>query len=216
MSAKLIESLEKLTNESRMALFAHLAECVEHVRFFSYGSNMNKRKFKRDMEKAACELNLDLSEEDRKNLELDKSSEKRILEDFKRELSNDSKRHGLAFSICCSSGSKVEGICHNIHVSVLPAFLRKEGLLPSDGIPSYRIIRVRISDESQGVLTLIGLKPKTIRDLKQEKICKALTYVDESIEGAKCFDVEYSDMKRFKSLLERELEKKQNTVSRSR
>jgi hypothetical protein len=123
-----VDSIEKLADDSRAVLIEYLAEHTQYVRFFSYGSNMNEKKFYTDMKENAGKLGLKLSKEDESKLELDEFAEKRVLENFSRHLSNTSINHGRAFSICCSVGSKVEGICHNIHVSVLPAFLKKEGL----------------------------------------------------------------------------------------
>ena len=189
----MIKSLEILAKDSKSALIEYLADRVERVRFFSYGSNMNKEKFKEDMENAARKLKLKLSKKDKRKLELEKP-EKRVLINFKRELSNESKQHGRAFSICCSLGCEVQGICHDVSVSVLPAFLKKEGLLSSKGKPSYKLIKVYVSGEVQEVLTLLGLKPKPIEYLKQEKIQAALKYVNDSIKGADDFNVEHSDM----------------------
>jgi len=200
MGNKLVANLEKLAEDSKSTLIEYLSERAERVRFFSYGSNMNKKKFKEDMEKAAKELELKLSEKDKCKLELDKFSERRVLINFRRELSNGSVQHGRAFSICCSFGGKVQGICHDVHVSVLPVFLKKEGLLSSKGKPSYKLIKVCVSSEDQ-VLTLLGLKPKPIGNLKQEKIQAAIKYVNDSIEGAKDFNVAHSDMTEVRELL---------------
>ena len=195
----MIKYLEMLAKDSESTLIEYLADRVERVRFFSYGSNMNKKKFKDDMKEAADNLELKLSEKDKNKLELDEFSEKRVLLHFKRELSNESEQHGRAFSICCSLGSEVEGICHDVHVSVLPAFLKKEGLLSSKS--SYKVIKVCVSSEVQEVLTLLGLKPKPIEYLKQEKIQAALKYVNDSIKGAEYFNVERSDMMEVRELL---------------
>ena len=166
MSSKLFESFGTLAKDSKSILIEYLTDRVGHVRFFSYGSNMNKKKFKDDMEEATKKLKLKLSEKGKTKLELDEFSEKRVLVNFKRELSNESARHSRAFSIHFSLGSKVEGICHDVHVSVLPAFLKKEGLLSSK--PSYKLIKVCVSGEDQEVLTLIGLKPNLSRILKRK------------------------------------------------
>jgi hypothetical protein len=175
-------------------LLVYVGDQVEHVRFFSYGSNMNEKKFKADMEKRAEELNLNLSEEDRAKLELDKSAIKRVLLNFRRELSNESQ-HGRAFSIYPSLDDTVEGICHDIAVSVLPIFLEKEGLCSSKGTPSYKLIRVSVLGEDKEVLTLLGLKPKPIEYLKLEnKLEETRKYVEKSIKGAESFSVECSDM----------------------
>ena len=102
MTDKLSESLETLAKDSKLTLIEYLANRAEYVRFFSYGSNMNKEKFKADMEKAAKDLKLEVLKNEKTQLELDKFSKKRILENFKRGLSNESEQHGLAFSICSS------------------------------------------------------------------------------------------------------------------
>lgn len=202
MNNKLSESLEILAKDSKLTLIEYLANRAEYVRFFSYGGNMNKEKFKADMEKAANDLKLKLSKNERTRLELDKFSKKRILVNFKRGLSNESEQHGLAFSICSSLNSKVGGICHNVHVSALPAFLKKEGLLSSKGTPSYKLIKIHVLGEDQEVLTLLGLKPKSLKDLAQQKILNALEYVNKSITGAEEFHVGCSDMVRVKKMLE--------------
>lgn len=194
MSKAFAESLEKLAKDSKSTITEYLADHTENVRFFSYGSNMNKKKFRKDMEEEAKKLKLKLSERDEAKLELDERSEKRVLADFKRELSNESEKHGRAFSICGSLDNTVEGICHNIHVSVLPAFLKKEGLLSSEGKPSYKLISVCVLEEDEQILTLLGLKPKPIRYIDPKKIQDALKYVNASIRGARGFNVEHSDM----------------------
>jgi len=51
MGNKLVANLEKLAEDSKSTLIEYLSERAERVRFFSYGSNMNKKKFKEDMEK---------------------------------------------------------------------------------------------------------------------------------------------------------------------
>lgn len=165
---------------------------------------MNREKFHNDLEEAANELKLTLSEKEENKLELDKFAEKRVLEGFNRQLSNKSIKHGRAFSICCSVSSRVEGICHNIHVSVLPAFLKKEGLQSPSGKPSYKLIKVRVLGEEQKVFTLLGLKPKPPEEVGK-KARNALGYVKQSIEGAKKFGVEHSDMIKDKELLERKI-----------
>lgn len=202
MNNKLGEFLEKLADDSKSVLIEYLADRVEYVRFFSYGSNMNKEKFYIDMQEATGKPPSKLSKKYRKKLELDEFAEKRVLECFSRQLSNESINHGRAFSICCSVGGKVEGICHNIHVSVLPFFLKKEGLLPSRGKPSYKLIKVRVLGEEKKVFTLLGLKPKPIKEAGKKKVQNALEYVKQSIKGAKKFDVEHSDMMEDKNLLE--------------
>jgi len=202
MSDKLFESLETLAKDSKLTLMEYLANRAEYVRFFSYGSNMNKEKFKADMEKAEKDLKLKLSKNEKAKLELDKLSKKRVLVNFKRGLSNESEQYGLAFSICFSLNSRVGGICHNVHVSVLPAFLKKEGLHSSKGTPSYKLITVRVSGENQKVLTLLGLKPKSPIDLARQKILDALEYVNKSIAGAEEFHVGCSDMVRVKKILD--------------
>src|SRR3990170_8810180 len=113
--------LRKLSPDAKFALIDYLGNRVRNVRFFSYGSNMNKNKFKEDMKQAAKKLKLPLKDESK--LCLDPSTIKRELLHFRRELSNESLR-GRAFSIYPSMNDKVEGICHNIDFSVLPAFLR--------------------------------------------------------------------------------------------
>jgi len=199
MSSKLVENIENMAPDSKATLIEHLADRVEYVRFFSYGSNMNKKKFKDDMKEKARKIKLKLSKKDKTKLELDKLATRRVLLNFNRELSNESQQHGRAFSICLSLGSRVEGICHDIHVSVLPAFLKKEGLLLSE--PSYKIIKVCVSGEDQEVLTLLGLKPKPIEKLDLTEIQNALKYIEQSVEGAKDFGVEHSDMIKVKKSL---------------
>jgi hypothetical protein len=202
MDSKLSQSFEKLASDSMLTLLVYVGDRVKHVRFFSYGSNMNKKKFKADMEEAAEKLELKLSKKDKDKLELDKFAVKRVLLNFKRELSNESKLHGRAFSIYPSLNNSVEGICHNIAVSVLPVFLKKEGLCPSKGTPSYKLIRVNVLGENKEVLTLLGLKPIPIEHLKLEnKIKDVIKYVEDSIKGAESFGVEHTDMTEVKKRL---------------
>jgi len=189
-----------LAKDSRFTLVEYLADRVENVRFFSYGSNMNKSKFKKDMKDACKNLGLNLSKIDKTKLKLDEFAEKQVLLNFRRELSNESDKYGRAFSISPFLEDKVEGICHDVHVSVLPAFLKKEGLFSSK--PSYKLIKVCVLGEDQDVLTLLGLKPKPFKCLKPEKIQDTLKYVDDSIRGAEEFDVEHSDMIEMKKKLQ--------------
>jgi hypothetical protein len=120
---------------------------------------------------------------------------------FKRTLSNVSKKNGAAFSICESPSDKVEGICHDIPVDSLEVFLRKEGVL-GGSTPSYALIRVSIPDQKEPVLSLYELRPVSLSELSLPKVKKALNYVKESIRGAKCNDVEHSDMSAAKKELE--------------
>ncbi|MGD0204651.1 MAG: hypothetical protein ABSC20_12215 [Candidatus Bathyarchaeia archaeon] len=110
---EMINFESKLAIDTQLNLFDYLQNRAEHVRFFSYGSNMNKEKFADDMCNAANELKL--TSEDKTKLELDPYAIKRTLLDFRRELSNESQL-GRAFSIYPSENEKVEGICHNIDV----------------------------------------------------------------------------------------------------
>jgi hypothetical protein len=183
--------LNKIREDSRSVLVDYIFEATNSVRFFSYGSNMNEKKFKTDMNGKLGLINKTTI----------------TLKGFKRTLSNRSKGQGIAFSICESPYDKVEGICHDIPISSLDIFLKKEGVLNSDN-PSYRIIKVSISGEQLPVLSLQGLKPMSITELSFEKAKLALNYVKISIQGAKCCDLDYKDMIDAKTILEDIIRKK--------
>ena len=189
--------LGELSPDAKFALMDYLGNSVGNVRFFSYGSNMNKKKFEEDMRQAADKLQLPLK--DKTKLCLDPSAIKRSLRHFRRELSNESQS-GRAFSIYPSINDKVEGICHNVDFSVLPAFLKKEGLFVPNN-PNYKLIRVHVLDEYAEVLTLIGLKPNPILFLDQGKIETTLDYLAKSIAGAIEFSVAHEDMIELKAVL---------------
>ena len=182
MNTPLEQILKKLNACSKSALLEYAMEYVQdkvNFRFFSYGSNMNEEKFRKDMKKAGKEIGLI-------------NVSKRKLSGFKRTLSNKSKRHGIAFSIYRSIGAEVEGICHDIPIEALEAFLKKEGLLQR--IPSYKLIMVSVADEDEPILTLLGLKPVLLEQLSRGDRKKAMSYLNECIKGAKHFEVEHSDM----------------------
>jgi hypothetical protein len=185
-----IQFLEKMAPDSRSILEHYIIEKAKAVRFFSYGSNMNERKLKMDMKGKIGLVNKTTA----------------TLAGFKRTLCNDSQNHGVAFSICDSPGDRVEGICHDIPIVLLSDFLQKEGVLLKDA-PSYRLIKVSILDQAEPVLTLIGLKPISLDDLNPRKLQLALDYVEKSIEGARCCDVDFSDMTQEKKRLEQRLER---------
>lgn len=169
--------LKKMEPDSRAILEEYIWEKAKSVRFFSYGSNMNEKKFKRDMKGKIGLVNKTTA----------------TLAGFKRTLSNKSEKHGAAFSICCSSGDAVEGICHDIPIELLEDFLKKEGVLKGDA-SSYRLIKVSIPYQNEPILTLCGLKPVSLDELSVKEAKRTLNYVKESIQGAKCCDAEHSDM----------------------
>ena len=160
------------------------------LRFFSYGSNMNVGKFRRDTKKTGLEFGLE-------NVEVG------ILHGFKRILGNKSKNHGCAFTICSSEGDCVQGICHDIPVICLETFLKKEGVLQSE--PTYELLIVTISNEGSPVLTLRGLKPVKPKELNCNEKLKAFHYVCTSIEGAERWNVNHSDMLELKDWFEEEI-----------
>lgn len=177
--------LEKMSPDSRSVLEDCISEKAKSVRFFSYGSNMNEKKFKGDMKGKIGLVNKTTT----------------TLAGFKRTLSNDSKKHGVAFSIHCSSGDEVEGICHGIPIELLEDFLGKEGVLKGDA-SSYRLIKVSIPNQNEPILTLCGLESISLDKLSLQKAKLALNYVKESIQGAECCDAEHSDMTDMKNELE--------------
>jgi len=187
MENRLREIFGKMAMDSRSVLLDYIADKIESFRFFSYGSNMNEEKFREDMKEAGKEIGLI-------------NDKKRKLSGFKRTLSNKSRYHGIAFSICGSASAEVEGICHDIPTDALKAFLKKEGLLQK--IPSYKLIMVSVADEDEPILTLLGLKPTLLEQLSPGDRKKALSYLNESIKGAKHFEVEHSDMLEAKNTLE--------------
>jgi hypothetical protein len=155
------------------------------VRFFSYGSNMNEKKFRNDMKNEIGLVN-------KTNV---------TLLGFKRTLSNYSEGYGVAFSIRASPSDRVEGICHDIPIEFLEVFLRKEGVLKGNA-PNYQLTKVSIPNQKEPILTLLGLKSVLLDGLSLSQAKKALNYVKESIKGAECNDVEHSDMIEVKRELE--------------
>ena len=93
-----------------------------------------------------------------------------------------------------------------------PAFLKKEGMFSRKGTPCYKLIRVYVSKEEKEVLTFLGLKPKPIEHLEQDKIVDTIRYVGESIEGAKEFHVRHFDMTRVRKVLEEMKERMQKNL----
>ena len=163
----------------------------ESLRSFSYGSNMNESKFREDTRNCGYEFGLI-------------NVRKAVLKDYNRLLGNDSKNHGLAFTIHPSEGSCVEGICHDIPMKGLCSFLKKEGVLLSR--PTYELLAVSVQGEKSPILTLIGLKPSRIEMLSYLRKGKAYDYVRATIEGAQRWQVDYSDIKGTKERLEKELQ----------
>src|SRR3972149_4724378 len=102
-------------------------------------------------------------------------TEKRTLFGYRRYLDNKSKSHGIAFSIHCYKSGHAEGICHDIPMEALGAFLSKEGLF--SWRPSYRLIKVEVKQEPKPVLSLEGLKQTTVKDLDSDQKKMALKYV---------------------------------------
>lgn len=194
MNKKLELVFKKMTQRSNTVLRDYFVELMPNgttnLRFFSYGSNMNEGKFREDTRKAGFEFDL-------------KKAEKRVLQGYKRILGNKSVNHGLAFTILPSEGERVEGVCHNVPIEGLKAFLKKEAVL-SDS-PSYELITVSVSEEDHPVLTLKGLKLSSPEKLDCEDKLKAFRYVSISIEGAKRWIDDYSDMTEMKNWLEKEL-----------
>lgn len=189
MNSPLEQILKKLSACSKGALLEYATEYAQdkvNFRFFSYGSNMNEEKFQDDMKEKNAELSLI-------------NPKKAVLHGYKRILGNKSKRHGLAFTICISKESNVEGICHEIPLNYLDTFLKKEGAWSKE--PSYEIIIVSVFNENLPVLTLKGLKPSCIENLGYENKLKALCYVCQSIEGAEKFHVNHQDMREVKEKL---------------
>lgn len=185
MNNLLSEVVKRLDRKSELALTATISETVGKIRVFSYGSNMNEEDFKKEMERHGYELGL-------------KRTEKRILHGYRRVLDNKSRSHGIAFSIHRYKSGHVEGICHDIPIEALGAFLSKEGLF--SWRPNYRLIKVKVEQESKSVLSLEGLKRTTIRKLNDNKK-KALKYVRTTIKGAKRWGVNVSYMKRLEKQL---------------
>lgn len=117
---------------------------------------MNEEKFREDTKGKCHEFGLI-------------EPEKRILQNYERKLGNKSITQGLAFTIEHANGKSVEGICHNVPVGGLGAFLRKEGVISDKNDPSYKLIMVSIEGESRPVLTLEGLKHSSLNELKSKK-----------------------------------------------
>jgi len=151
---------------------------------------MNEEKFRDDTQKHGFEFGLE-------------NSKKTTLQGYKRILGNKSRKHGLAFTICLSEKEQTEGICHDIPMQGLKSFLEKEGLLSNE--PSYELVTVSIHGEDQPVLTLKGLKPLSIDKLNRKDKLKVYWYICKTIEGAKKWKVDYSDMSAIKNRLEKEL-----------
>ena len=186
MDSILSEVVKRLDYNSELALTSTISEAIRRVRVFSYGSNMNEEDFKKEMKKHGYELGLE-------------GVEKRTLSGYIRVLNNKSTSHGIAFSIHRHKTGHVEGICHDIPIEALGAFLSKEGLF--SWRPSYRLIKVEVKQESKPVLSLEGLRQTTIKDLDYGQKKKALKYVRATIDGAKRRGVKVSYLKRLEKQL---------------
>jgi len=73
--------------------------------------------------------------------------------------------------------------------------------------PSYELITVSIRGGDHPVLTLKGLKPSSIDKLSRKDKLRAYCYICKTIEGAKKWNVDYSDILTTKDRLEKELSK---------
>src|SRR5271157_1699122 len=93
------------------------SELVPKSAWFSYGSSMNVN----DLKSRVDGLKLG-------NVRVAK------LTGYERRLGNNSKKHGLAYTIRCRPYSAVYGIVHDIPVDKLWAYLRKEGVANQKGI----------------------------------------------------------------------------------
>jgi hypothetical protein len=179
---------------SELTLREYISKYVDEnetgLRFFSYGSNMNEGKFRKDTKKAGHEFGL-------KNVTVG------VLHGFKRILGNKSKNHGCAFTICHSEEDFVQGIIHDIPITGLEAFLKKEGVSLSE--PTYELALVTISNEKHPILTLKGLKPFRPENLDCREKLLAFHYVSTSIEGAERWGVEHADMLEIKDWLEEQI-----------
>jgi cation transport regulator ChaC len=186
MDSILSEVVKRLDRDSELVLTDTISEAVGKIRVFSYGSNMNEEEFKKEMKRHGYELGL-------------KRAKKRTLSGYRRSLDNESGSHGIAFSIHRYESGHVEGICHDIPIEALGAFLSKEGLF--SWRPNYKLIKVKVEQEPKGILSLVGLKRTTIRELTDNDKEKALKYVQATILGAKRWKVNDSYMKRLKKQL---------------
>ncbi|MGA3289918.1 MAG: gamma-glutamylcyclotransferase family protein [Candidatus Bathyarchaeia archaeon] len=194
MSDNLKSVFSKIAQCSGIALKEYIDKfCpggISTLRFFSYGSNMNEEKFKEDTRQAGFEFGL-------------VNVKKATLQGYKRILGNRSKRHGLAFTICLSENDMTEGICHDIPIAGLEAFLKKEGVLLDE--PSYELLIVRVLEEETPVLTLKGLKPSNVDKLNREQMLQAYCYLCKTLEGAKRWNVNCSDIMSMKENLHEKL-----------
>jgi len=154
--------------------------------WFSYGSNLSEIDFRNRMKDRGYELG-----------HLNPIRAK--LDGWRRELANASK-HGLAYTIVRGTSSTVEGLLHEVPVEALPAFLRKEGVLDpgyrvrSDATRSYDIIKIVTSEPNQEALTLFGRCPKPLDQVTHNMLQQLKTYVEVSLEGAKSYQLNCSDM----------------------
>lgn len=188
---KLLNQMSECSGEILCDYVSKYLQGKECLRFFSYGSNMNERKFREDTRNCCYEFGLI-------------NVQKAVLQNYKRVLGNDSKNHGLAFTIRPSEGASIEGICHDVPMKGLRSFLKKEGVLLSQ--PSYELLIVSVHGEDQPVLTLKGLKPSRIGVLSYVEKSKAHSYVRATIEGALRWKVDSSDIQETRDKLEKELQ----------
>jgi hypothetical protein len=186
MNNRLSEVVKRLDRDSELVLTGTISETVGKIRVFSYGSNMNEEDFKKEMKQRCYELCLE-------------GTEKRTLFGYRRTLNNKSGSHGIAFSIHHYRSGYVEGICHDIPIEALGAFLSKEGLF--SWRPNYRLIKVKVEQEPKPVLSLEGLKRTSIRKLDDNQRKKALKYVRTTIIGAERWEVSVSYLKRLEKQL---------------
>lgn len=194
MNEKLEPVLKRMDQQSSMVIWEYFSKFIPNgatnIRFFSYGSNMNEGKFREDTREKGHEFGLI-------------KAEKRVLQGYKRDLGNSSVRHGLAFTILLSKRDQIDGICHDVPIEGLEAFLSKEGVLSKK--PSYELLKVSIEGENYLVLTLKGLRPSKIKELDWEKKLKTFCYVRATLEGTKRWNINDEDILEIKERLEKEL-----------
>jgi hypothetical protein len=183
MESSLTNIIERLDQNPRIALSGFTSEKIQKVRFFSYGSNLNEDDFREEMKNKGYECGL---------INVDK----RTLQGYRRFLNNESTSHGLAFSIHYYKSGSTQGICHDIPIEALDAFLEKEGLYSHQ--PKYKLITLRLSQESKPVLSLEGIRRTSTSRIDDGQKKKVVKYIDTTIKGATSWKIDTRYLERLK------------------
>ena len=153
--------------------------------WFSYGSNLNSKHFKRKMGEDPRFSTLKL-----------RSVRKGVLPGFIRRLDNPSRKHGLAYVVWKEDISEPPGgILHEVPLSELANYLNMEGVVDLQTKrlwkqPAYKVVEADIlTDKKKAVhsLTLSGIEGNetSLESGLRSNPKKLYEYVKVSLDGAK-------------------------------